>query len=292
MNLFLVLLSITGTLNIAVSDTNTKRLSSKRNYNLPLKYLYVGEMGIIQRRKSSGYWLTVEATANVSDHAHQRTALITARLTKHMPVSIFHTLCVNAKVGVFTRVEGLTSFLEYSHQRDTPQCRETCAGTCSRTCTSDGRKVSQLVGASGHGLAAILDDNVMCSDTDPYHGQSNILVHEFAHTVHKRALPYSIRSQITQAFQSAKQNCTWDIYSYAMSNEMEYFAEAVSSFFNVERLQSAAGGMNTCGRGLCQNETESREYIKQKDPKLYHIINYVYLNNNDTKLANLGNCVT
>lgn len=26
---------------------------------------------------------------------------------------------------------------------------------------------------------------------------------------------------------------------------MEYFAEAVSSFFNVERLQSAAGGMNT-----------------------------------------------
>ena len=51
--------------------------------------------------------------------------------------------------------------------------------------------------------------------------------------------------QITQAFQSAKQNCTWDIYSYAMSNEMEYFAEAVSSFFNVERLQSAAGGMNT-----------------------------------------------
>ena len=47
-----------------------------------------------------------------------------------------------------------------------------------------------------------------------------------------------------------------------------------------------------CGRGLCQNETESREYIKQKDPKLYHIINYVYLNNNDTKLANLGNCVT
>lgn len=50
--------------------------------------------------------------------------------------------------------------------------------------------------------------------------------------------------QITSAFQSAMQNCTWDIYSYAMSNEMEYFAEAVSSFFNVERLRSAAGGMN------------------------------------------------
>lgn len=73
---------------------------------------------------------------------------------------------------------------------------ETCAGTCSHTCTRDGRKFSELVGGSGHGLAAILDDNVMCSDADPYHGQSNILVHEFAHTVHKRALPYSIKNQV------------------------------------------------------------------------------------------------
>lgn len=124
---------------------------------LSLKYLYVGERGTIQRIKTSGYWLTVEATANVTEHAHQRvwplilpfyelffkqliaydsisviiaaiifcmiqTALTTARLTKHMPSSIFHSLCVNAKVGVFTKAEGMTSFLEYAAQRDTPQC--------------------------------------------------------------------------------------------------------------------------------------------------------------------------
>lgn len=51
-----------------------------------------------------------------------QTALTTARLTKHMPSSIFHSLCVNAKVGVFTKAEGMTSFLEYAAQRDTPQC--------------------------------------------------------------------------------------------------------------------------------------------------------------------------
>lgn len=124
---------------------------------LSLKYLYVGERGTIQRIKTSGYWLTVEATANVTERAHQRvwplilpfyelffkqliaydsinviisaiifcmiqTALTTARLTKHMPSSIFHSLCVNAKVGVFTKAEGMTSFLEYAAQRDTPQC--------------------------------------------------------------------------------------------------------------------------------------------------------------------------
>lgn len=124
---------------------------------LSLKYLYVGERGTIQRIKTSGYWLTVEATANVTERAHLRvcpflrfffffcylyilsrsiittiivprtfcmiqTALTTARLTKHMPSSIFHSLCVNAKVGVFTKAEGMTSFLEYAAQRDTPQC--------------------------------------------------------------------------------------------------------------------------------------------------------------------------
>lgn len=73
---------------------------------------------------------------------------------------------------------------------------ETCAGSCSHTCTRDGRKFSELVGGSGHGLAAVLDANVMCSDADPYRGQSNILVHEFAHTVHRRALPYSIKNQV------------------------------------------------------------------------------------------------
>ena len=76
--------------------------------------------------------------------------------------------------------------------------------------------------------------------------------------------------QITQAFQSAKQNCTWDIYSYAMSNEMEYFAEAVSSFFNVERLQSAAGGMNTYAKvsflSICRNLLKfSRNFLLQKE---------------------------
>uniref|UniRef100_K1R2H6 DnaJ-like protein subfamily B member 5 n=1 Tax=Magallana gigas TaxID=29159 RepID=K1R2H6_MAGGI len=127
-----------------------------------------------------------------------QTALTTARLTKHMPSSIFHSLCVNAKVGVFTKAEGMTSFLEYAAQRDTPQCHQTCAGSCSHTCTRDGRKFSELVGGSGHGLAAVLDGNVMCSDADPYRGQSNILVHEFAHTVHRRALTYSIKNQFKE----------------------------------------------------------------------------------------------
>lgn len=47
-----------------------------------------------------------------------------------------------------------------------------------------------------------------------------------------------------------------------------------------------------CGHGLCNNENESKNNIKQKDPKLYNIINHVFLNNNETKMANLGNCVT
>lgn len=46
-----------------------------------------------------------------------------------------------------------------------------------------------------------------------------------------------------------------------------------------------------CGYGLCNNENEFKNNIKQKDFKLYNIINYVFLNNNEIKMVNFGNCV-
>lgn len=46
-----------------------------------------------------------------------------------------------------------------------------------------------------------------------------------------------------------------------------------------------------CGYGLCNNENEFKNNIKQKDFKLYDIINYVFFNNNEIKMVNFGNCV-
>ena len=63
-----------------------------------------------------------------------------------------------------------------------------CKGICSGYCTGDGRPYDSLAGLGGP-RTVVLDDNVMCTKNDPYDGKNNILVHEFAHTVHRFGLP-------------------------------------------------------------------------------------------------------
>ena len=64
---------------------------------------------------------------------------------------------------------------------------DTCFWACSNTCTGDGRKWESLTGVGGS-RATCLDDNFMCTDSDPYGHTDSILVHELAHTVHFYAL--------------------------------------------------------------------------------------------------------
>ena len=74
---------------------------------------------------------------------------------------------------------GFQIFLVFSHFIYTG----TCASDCFNTCTGDGRKYDSLAGLGGS-RATCLDDNYMCTDSDPYLHTDNILVHEFAHTIH------------------------------------------------------------------------------------------------------------
>lgn len=50
--------------------------------------------------------------------------------------------------------------------------------------------------------------------------------------------------QIYAAYQNAVANRIWDLSSYAMSNELEYFAEGTGVFFNTNRHPNSSGGMN------------------------------------------------
>ena len=59
----------------------------------------------------------------------------------------------------------------------------TCDGLCYNTCTADGRKYDTLAGLGGARGTCVIN-NYMCWGDDPYRGATNILVHEFAHTLH------------------------------------------------------------------------------------------------------------
>ncbi|KAK3086717.1 hypothetical protein FSP39_022459 [Pinctada imbricata] len=166
-------------------------------------------------------------------------------MTRRMSSTIFNQLARNVKVGVFTKSEGLTVFPEYASLRDRPGCYNgNCDGSCAQTCTFDHRKYSSIAGTGGQ-LTAIVQDNILCNGQDPYHGQSNQLVHEFAHTVMRHGVSSATRNQIKAAYNHAVSARLWTPGVYAMQNEEEYWAEGTQVFFNVEHLSYTTGGMNT-----------------------------------------------
>ena len=55
--------------------------------------------------------------------------------------------------------------------------------------SADGRKYDSLAGLGGQRGTCVVN-NFMCLSDDPYGGTTNILVHEFAHTLHQYGLPH------------------------------------------------------------------------------------------------------
>ena len=76
--------------------------------------------------------------------------------------------------------------------------------------------------------------------------------------------------QIRDAYQNALANQIWDPTSYAMSNELEYFAEGTGVFFNTNNHPDSSGGMNRSytRTHLCtkqKREMERQIYTREQD---------------------------
>lgn len=266
--------------------------------NPAFRYKWVALGGEVHETNVTANLLEVSATPDLTEEAHQMGSVIVGLVTKNMPTEVFTELTKRGSVGLFTKEETTTIFPEYCHLADRPECEGTCAGACSDTCTGDGRKYDSLAGLGGE-RATCLDDNFMCTPDDPYRYTDNILVHEFAHTIHQYALPYADPNTnwftyIYNAWLNARRNEIWDINSYAMYDQYEYFAEATGVFFNVNHHYSSSGGMNSCGtvNGFCQTEVEARAWLKQQDPTLYTALEYTYTNNDDSLPSGLKICMT
>jgi len=261
--------------------------------DVEFKYKWVALDGSVHDDQNQLHMLEVAGTLAITEQAHVRGADIVSKMVTHMPDATFRELAATASVGVFTFEDKTTIFPEYAHLADRPECEGTCAGACSDTCTADGRKYDDLAGLGGI-RATCLDDNYMCWPDDPYNGATNILVHEFAHTIHQYGLPNTSDywNKIYQAWYKAYMLGTWDRNSYAMSNHLEYFAEASGVFFNVNHLHGSSGGMSSCGKqwGYCETEAEARAWLKLKDPGLYDALSFTYTNNNPSIPGNISKC--
>ena len=93
------------------------------------------------------------------------------------------------------------------------------------------------------------EENLLCFPGDPYVGE-NILVHEFAHTVHEiglRAVDPTLQKRLEAAFAGAKDRDCWR-GTYALTNPAEYWAEGVQSWLGCNRTGGGIHGPLKLGR--------------------------------------------
>lgn len=122
-------------------------------------------------------------------------------------------------------------------------------------------------------LAAVPEENLLCSAADTYPGQS-VLPHELAHSVLDMVLAPrdpGIERRLVALYDRAH---GVDAYrnTYALTNVDEYWAEGVQDFFDASR---AAYGPAGGGDGY-DGPIASREKLRQEDPGLYDLVATVF----------------
>ena len=93
-----------------------------------------------------------------------------------------------------------------------------------------------LVGDLHNPLTTCGEENLLQLDNDKYWGE-NILIHEFAHTIHLVGLAGTDRqfdTRLEEIYHEAIANGLW-LDTYAGSNYLEYWAEGVQTWFNLQQ---------------------------------------------------------
>ena len=118
------------------------------------------------------------------------------------------------------------------------------------------------------------EENLLCYTNDRYKGE-NILVHEFAHTIHQLGLHFlypGFDEQLACIYDIAIERGLWK-NTYAISNVKEYWAEGVQDWFNVNVKSVPANGIH--------NEISTRQQLKDYDPDLYDLISLYFSDTNE-----------
>ncbi|XP_064596777.1 uncharacterized protein LOC135463447 [Liolophura sinensis] len=233
----------------------------------------------------------LQATNLVPEEAVKKAASTMRVMVRHMPDVLFAEVARKKGVRLFPKGHGLVVYPDMASHVDTPECKGTCAGSCGKTCVGGTRKFQNIGGLTA-GYSYIVDSNVLCKN-DGFRGLFNAVGHEFAHLIMFH-LPRYWKQRIHEAYTNDHAKQAWSMHSYLMSNQNEYWAEASGAFFMFSHLLGTSGGMNRCGLGgktLCPSVTAAREFIHQKDPDLYAILDYVYTGNSPVKDDGIRPCM-
>jgi hypothetical protein len=126
-------------------------------------------------------------------------------------------------------------------------------------------RAKALGGSKRVKITSAAEENMLCFRRDRYYLE-NILIHEFAHTIHLAGLGSDYNKfnrELKSLYQSALDEGLWEL-TYAADNHLEYWAEGVQSYFNTNLESNPANGVH--------NQVNTREELAEYDPALYAFI--------------------
>ena len=118
-------------------------------------------------------------------------------------------------------------------------------------------------------LTSAAEENLLCLPGDRYAGES-IMVHEFAHTVLEQGVAVvdaTFQGRLDATFAAAIGAGLWSD-TYAATNAIEYWAEGVQSYFDVNGSADPADGVH--------NAVATRADLQGYDPALYALVDEVF----------------
>jgi alpha-glucosidase len=128
------------------------------------------------------------------------------------------------------------------------------------------RRARGLGGTKRKPVASCAMENLLNLKGDRYRNE-NILVHEFAHTIHitgLRDVDPTFNDRLREAYRNAMDKGLWK-KTYAATDAGEYWAEGVQSYFDTN---APPGGVH--------NDIDTREELANYDPELFKLIDEAF----------------
>ena len=174
-------------------------------------------------------------------------------MTSMLPPRVLKAMVdYGTKVGVMARYEGTTDVPEHRYLK-------------SDTSLNWDVRARGLEGTLENPMTTCAEENILHYQIDPYYDE-DILIHEFAHSIHLIGLKQvdpdvdaKLQALMDAALAEGKYQDT-----YARENFIEYWAEGVQDWFNVNMESPMPNGKH--------NWVNTREDLKAYDPGLYDFI--------------------
>jgi len=174
-------------------------------------------------------------------------------MTKMLPEAVLDSMVHRGtRVAIMARYEGTTDIPEHHY-------------LINDTSLNWDVRARGLEGTLEIPLTSCAEENVLAYQIDKYHAE-DILIHEFAHSIHLIGLTLAVpdfNSRLEQCFENAKAKGIL-ANTYRETEVMEYFAEGVQDWFNVNAEMDHTDGKHN----WCNTRAELLDF----DPELYNLL--------------------